>query len=108
MLFDSFGNYHLNSELWSLIDSCSSLGLIQKEDYNSCSIYPNPTSDKISIKINDTFIKQKYFIYDQFGRIILESRFDAIENEVDLSEFHSGIYFLKVEGGNETIKIVKN
>jgi hypothetical protein len=38
----------------------------------------------------------------------LESRFETIENEVDLSQSQLGIDFLKVEGGNETIKIVKN
>lgn len=72
------------------------------------SVSPNPTSDKISIKINDDLIKQQYSLYDQFGRMILESRFEEVENEVDLREFQAGIYFLRVEGSNETIKIVKN
>ena len=101
-------NYQQNPNLWSLVENCQSAETIEIEENNFLRVSPNPTSDKISIKMNDTFIKQKYFIYDQFGRIILKSRFDAIENEVDLSEFQSGIYFLKVEGDKETIKIVKN
>jgi alpha-tubulin suppressor-like RCC1 family protein len=88
--------------------NCQSAETIKIEENYFLLVSPNPTSDKISIKINDTFIKQKYFIYDQFGRIILESTFEANKNQVDLSEFHSGIYFLKVEGDKGTIKIVKN
>lgn len=83
-------------------------GMIEKGTMGIISISPNPTSDNISIKINENFIKQQYFIYDQFGRKTLESRFEAIENEVDLSQFKSGIYFLKVEGSSETNKIIKN
>ena len=83
-------------------------GMNEKGTMGIISISPNPTSDKISIKINDDFIKQQFFLYDKFGRIILASRFEAIESEVDLSEFQTGIYFLRVEGSNETIKIVKN
>ena len=72
------------------------------------SVYPNPTNNHISVQIDKIQTNMNYKIIDQFGRIILESRFDGIENEVDLSDFHSGIYFLKVEGSNEIKKIIKS
>ena len=81
---------------------------LQENNQTSFSVYPNPINNFISVQIDKIQTNMNYKITDQFGRIILESRFDAIENEVDLSEFHSGIYFLKVEGSNEIKKIIKN
>lgn len=70
--------------------------------------YPNPTSGKISIKTTDNFLNQNYKITDQFGRIILESCFEFQENQIDLSQFKSGMYFLKIEGKEEMVKILKD
>jgi len=96
-----------NSELWCFIDSCSSVGLTQKEDFNQYSVYPNPTNDYITIQ-SEQILYKRIEIVDQFGRMILESTIKSSETNFDLSSFMSGIYFLQVEGVSQICKIIKN
>lgn len=104
--FDQLGNYQNNSELWSFIDSCSSVGLTKKEDYNACSIFPNPTSHSITIK-GEKNMNQVFSIYDQMGREVLKGKLNGIESEVNLSALSQGIYTLKIEGNYKPAQIVK-
>jgi ELWxxDGT repeat protein len=106
MQFDQLGNYQNNSELWSLIDSCSSLGMIQKEDYSACSVFPNPTSHSITIKGKEA-MTQIFKIYDQMGREVLNGKLNGISTEVNLLMLSKGIYTLKIEGDFNPAQIVK-
>ena len=95
-----------NSELWCLIDSCSSVGLTQKEEFNSLSIYPNPTSHSITIK-GETNINQSFSIFDQMGREVFMGKLTGTETEVNLSALSKGMYTLKIEGNYQPAQIVK-
>jgi ELWxxDGT repeat protein len=95
-----------NSELWCLIDSCSSVGLTQKEEFNSLSIYPNPTSNSITIK-GETNINQSFSIFDQMGSEVFKGKLTGTETEVNLSTLPKGIYTLKVEGNYQPAQLVK-
>ena len=106
MRFDQFGNYQNNSELWSLIDSCSSVSLTQKEEFNSLSIYPNPASNSITIK-GETNMNQPFSIFDQMGREVFKGKLTGTETEVNLSSLSKGIYTLKIEGNYQPAQIVK-
>lgn len=104
----NYSGWYSNVELWCMNGNGTPAYVNEINKFNSIKLSPNPTNDKISIKIEEIFINEKYFLFDQYGRLILSSKFESIENEVDLSQFKSGIYFLIVEGSNETTKIVKN
>jgi ELWxxDGT repeat protein len=106
MQFDQLGNYQNNSELWSLIDSCSSVSLTQKEDFNSFSISPNPTSHSITIK-GEKNMNQSFQIFDQMGREVFKGKLTGTETEVNLSALSKGIYTLKIEGNYQPAQIVK-
>jgi ELWxxDGT repeat protein len=95
-----------NSELWCLIDSCSSVGLTQKEEFNSLSIYPNPTSHSITIK-GEKNMNQPFSIFDQMGREVFKGKLTGTETEVNLSMLSKGIYTLKIEGNYQPAQIVK-
>jgi ELWxxDGT repeat protein len=107
MQFDQLGNYLNNSELWSLINDCSSVGLTQNEDFNQCSVFPNPTNDYITIQ-SEEILHKRIEIVDQFGRMILESTIESSDAKIDLKYLLPGIYFLHLEGESETFKIIKN
>lgn len=76
------------------------------------SVYPNPTSNSITVKLP---VRKKYGVYkielsNMFGEVCKEISSVNTKAEIDLSQFQSGIYFLQVfEEGNLVAvqKIVK-
>ncbi len=67
-------------------------------------LYPNPTSKYLNIGglVNSVGIEIE--MYDSFGRLMLKSN----ETVIDLSEFHSGIYFVRIPSISEkTYKVIK-
>ncbi|MFT4533656.1 MAG: hypothetical protein ACJA1A_001835 [Saprospiraceae bacterium] len=67
------------------------------KDYNpfGVQIYPNPTTNEFSIKVNKSFSDLKYTIYDTNGKV---KDYGTIQNngKIDLNENPSGLYFIKV------------
>ncbi len=70
-----------------------------KEDLK---VFPNPTIGKLKVEINGL---KKILVLNEVGAIVLEIN---TGNEVDLSDFARGVYFLKVftDNGILTEKIV--
>ncbi len=64
-------------------------------------VYPNPTSDQITIQLS-TNNNYKILILNALGQVIYTK--DAeINNSLDLINFDSGLYFLKVIDKNLTL-----
>jgi type IX secretion system substrate protein len=57
------------------------------------SIAPNPVREKLTIKMSEAFEFSEILIYDINGKTMLQSN---QVGELDLSDFSSGLYFLKV------------
>jgi hypothetical protein len=70
------------------------------------SISPIPTKDLITLK-SDKILNKQIKILDQFGRIMLESKIESTETQIDLEQFASGIYLLQVEGIFQPARLVK-
>lgn len=83
-----------------IIDGTHNLGL---EKY--ISIIPNPTSDWLNVKWKlPNTAKVKLHFYDLLGRKVLaerEAKGAKSELKFDVSSLPSGLYFLKIEIGNE-------
>lgn len=66
-------------------------------------IFPNPTSDKISLtNLEDNTFK----IYSIIGKE-MSFQFSSEENEIDISHLNQGIYFLEIRGSQNSKRIVK-
>ena len=79
------------------------LGISEKEkEQVDVTVYPNPTGGMVNVKIN-TGTFNGLNIYNLQGRLVTSST----QTSVDLSEFPSGVYFLKLYGTSKTYKIVK-
>jgi ELWxxDGT repeat protein len=102
-----FAGYTQN-EGWELYAEGLTANINEFKNQSSIFISPNPTSDIISVLIDNFQTNLNYKIFDQFGRILIQSTFDSKENQVDLSQFNSGIYFLKLDGESVCQKIIKN
>lgn len=102
------GAYHLG--FYSLTTGGGSSGLFNQTAQQSLTVYPNPTTDKISI--NQLFTKPVLAtIYSIEGKLILQETLAAnASNELDLSSLKTGVYYIQVVENNKvfTQKLVKN
>jgi hypothetical protein len=84
----------------------------EKQGEQECTLYPNPTSDKLNIR-SDLFTEAEIEITDALGKVVLKQikRFDEKGLcTITISNIPGGIYFVKVNSvGNETrvIRLVK-
>lgn len=77
--------------------------MITKKNY----LYPNPTTSTLTLMDKD--IKVEYVtIYDNIGRLVKKTFFK--NNEIDLSNLTTGLYYIKLNTHNNTItnKVLKN
>ncbi|MFK7787505.1 MAG: YCF48-related protein [Crocinitomicaceae bacterium] len=70
------------------------IGVDEGQAFSSISIYPNPTTDIITIR-NESNEPMVYTLINAQGVVLME-HFEAIDgNTLDLSQMPSGMYFLK-------------
>jgi Flp pilus assembly pilin Flp len=88
----------------------SLLTISQPISLNEISIYPNPTSGKLTIE-NGQLIIKNIEITDITGKTIINYQLsiDNYQFEIDLSGLNNGIYFISIQTDNEifTSKIIK-
>lgn len=77
-----------------------------------CSVYPNPTTDYIRLKVKNYKIKNiTYQLYDINGKLLESKKVDGNETSINMETFIPSIYFLKIIDNNKevkTFKIIKN
>lgn len=81
----------------------------------SFTAYPNPTTDRLTLKVNTsskTSIKSiSYQLFDITGKLLESKSIEGDESTISMARFVSAIYFLKVTDGVKeikTFKIIKN
>jgi hypothetical protein len=80
------------------------LGIINDIKKESVTIYPNPTSDYITISSSKNLIPSSIELYDTYGHMILKTE----GNSIDLSDYQNGLYFIRVPLlSSETFKVIK-
>jgi hypothetical protein len=109
----SFGNNELNNYggLDFFIANLSSfnVGIGESESYLSTNIFPNPTSDKITVTLFASDQRQFQLLiklFDLLGREIFSTEEGTISGtftkQLDISQLSAGSYFLKVLHGGES------
>lgn len=76
-----------------------------------CSAYPNPTTDFLQLKLDDS-MKFKiqsisYELYDNNGKQLISESINSTETNIIMTSFISSTYFLKVIQKNKLIKSFK-
>lgn len=89
-----------NGRILKTINGGGVLGFENTEKINSISIYPNPTTDNFIIDIPEGKMNPYSLqLFDVTGRLIKEECFICDEKHiVDVSNFKSGLYFIKLTG----------
>ncbi len=75
---------------------CSTIGIEEKKE-NSISVIPNPAQDNVRFVFS--YKEQKIYlleIYNVTGQKVIKKLLTHKETEIDISEWHSGIYFYKI------------
>ena len=108
-VFDDIGIWNrtlTQAEVTALYNSQTTTGLDSQEK-NQLAVYPNPTKNTVSIKI-DVGQNKKYIITNNEGKKMSEGIVSASDFKVDLTEFPSGVYYLNVvDSSLGAIKLVK-
>ncbi len=71
------------------------------------SVYPNPAQDLIFLNVDPATVGSNILICDAFGRILLESTIQKEETRLDLREFATGTYLIKVGSQTKRVEILR-
>ncbi len=97
--------------LWASPVEVPTLGIDDKISEESVSLYPNPTSDELNIKLSQS-LEADIRIFDTLGKLIIYQPNVNISGSysVGVSGLNNGIYFVRIntEAGTVTKKFIKN
>jgi hypothetical protein len=81
-------------------------GLSMEEKTNAINIYPNPTKENITIRVNNFNGKIQTEVYDLIGNKLLNTN----ETTISLQDYARGIYLLKVAYDDKVkeLKVIKD
>lgn len=77
---------------------------ITNKKQTALSVFPNPSSDKIQLTINQTM---NYQIIDLLGQVQLHGEVGGFHQKITISKLPRGSYFIQLENGN-TARFIKN
>lgn len=72
--------------------------------------YPNPTGAQLNIDLPEMDGTYQYLLQDITGKLIKKDVLPSTKNNIDLSAYDSGVYFMKVVKDDKrslTVKIIK-
>jgi hypothetical protein len=76
-----------------------------------CSVYPNPTTDLLILKIDASatpgFQSLSYQIYDMNGKLLLSKKLTGNETSISMENLVPATYFLKVIQSDKEVKAFK-
>jgi hypothetical protein len=73
-----------------------------------CSVYPNPTKDYLTLKIENVVLTTLIFsLYDSNGKLLESKKIEDEETNLVLGNLIPGDYFLKVTDDNKEVKSFK-
>ena len=71
-------------------------------------IYPNPTSEKLTLSLDSEQAKNKtYILCDITGNTILEGKILSSQTQLDVSQLSPAIYLLKILQNNRATNLIK-
>jgi hypothetical protein len=70
-------------------------------------VYPNPAQDLIFLAVDTELIGSNVMICDALGRILLETTLQKEETRIDLREFTTGTYLIKVGSQTKRLEILR-
>ena len=88
-----------------LSEGCQTAGVDELNPDPTISISPNPASSMLHISLDDNTAKQNGKLLDNQGKVLKNFILTSGENNIDIHDLDSGVYFVKID--TQSIKIVK-
>ena len=70
-------------------------------------LYPNPTSNQLTLQNNNNKILGSISIYDMSGKMIYKKFVGSFQTTIDVSRFSGGMYYIRSDQLQATLKFVK-
>ncbi len=73
-------------------------------------VYPNPTSDFVTVHLGKMVEKPTYLLFDLSGKLIQQKNIESTDTKIDMTGIVNGSYILKLNSGQQslqTFKIIK-
>ncbi|WP_179376063.1 T9SS type A sorting domain-containing protein [Winogradskyella wichelsiae] len=106
--FNPFG-FGSQSGYGQALDFTLNLATLSTETFerNALAVYPNPTKDVLNIDYRSNLTGVT--VYNVVGQEVLRRNIEASQLQLDLSEFTSGVYIVKLlsEEGQHSFRVVK-
>ncbi|MBK9247156.1 MAG: T9SS type A sorting domain-containing protein [Ignavibacteria bacterium] len=74
----------------------SVVGVDEVNPIKSINIYPNPSTDNISVQLSDDLKADRFSITDYLGRTVLTGNLSALKTIINISDLASGVYLLQI------------
>lgn len=91
--------------------SVSTVSVLKDLDF-SISVFPNPTSDVLTLKLTkEDLTGLQYLLFDISGRLLSQKNLEMNETTINVNQLNNGLYLIKVQDGMKelkTFKIVKH
>ena len=89
------------------------VGIKETELNISLSVFPNPTTDNLSLQISDyNSAKFSYQLYDMQGKLLSNGQVTALQTQINTASLPSATYFVNVVTQDnkqvQSFKIIKN
>lgn len=83
---------------------------INENSVGNFEFYPNPSTNQITIKVDNELLGSVYTIYDTIGKSVLNGKISSELNVIDLGNLSNGVYIIEVasEGKYFKNKFIKN
>lgn len=104
---DARGCVNSNSVTVS-VKSCVGITDLDAENQDLI-IYPNPTRERLNVKVNGISEDKTLQVYNSIGQLIIEKKLTSENSQIDLSDYARGFYYLKLKETTSQgwIKIIK-
>jgi hypothetical protein len=96
------------------INTVTNFTKLPEHDAASITLYPNPASKQLTLSFQNINSENLVLeVYDIYGHCVKEIKLSEINtasfhHNLDISEFSSGVYFIKIQGSvNDVKKFVK-
>ncbi|MBN2820874.1 MAG: T9SS type A sorting domain-containing protein [Bacteroidales bacterium] len=83
-------------------------GIEEKGVSLSVSVYPNPTSNYLQLKVESEKLKDlSYQLFDMQGKLLQNKKFVGTETQIDMCNYVPSSYFVRIINQNQLIKEFK-
>jgi hypothetical protein len=84
-------------------------GISDYDFKNAISIFPNPTTNQLNIKVNAKIFGMPFKVFDNAGKVVFSDIINKENTLIEMGNFPTGIYMLSIGiSSNQIFKLIKH